>query len=232
MLPAVGGADTDTDALPLMPSAVARTTVEPTRTAVTTPLLTVAVSASSVLHVNVAPAIALPDASRAVAVSVPLLPATSASAPGDSVTDATAGGCTVIVLVPVRPSLVAVIVAVPVATGVTTPALETVAMAVLDVDHVTARPVSVLPAASRVVAVRETVPLPTRMVAVAGVTATVATGTCVTVTAAEAVRPSQVATACVVPAAIAVTRPTALTVATPVALLPQPIVRPVRAAPV
>jgi hypothetical protein len=59
----------------------------------------------------------------------------------------------VIVPVPVLPSLVAVIVAVPAATAMTRPELElTEAIPVLELDHVTTRPVSTLLFASRVVA--------------------------------------------------------------------------------
>ena len=60
---------------------------------------------------------------------------------------------TVAEAVPVFPSLVAVIVAEPAATPVTTPLEDTVAMPVLELDHVTARPVSTLLFASRIVAV-------------------------------------------------------------------------------
>lgn len=68
----------------------------------------------------------------------------------------TAGGGggvgTVTVAVPNLPSLVAVIVAVPGATPVTTPAVVTVATPALDVDHVITRPESGFPLASSVAA--------------------------------------------------------------------------------
>jgi len=60
---------------------------------------------------------------------------------------------TVIVDVPLCPSLVAVITAVPVAFAVTRPAGETLADAGLLDDHVTVRPVRTLPFTSLVVAV-------------------------------------------------------------------------------
>src|SRR3989442_12311339 len=88
---------------------------------------------------------------------------------------------------PLLPSLVAVIVADPVATAVTRPLPSTVAIAELLVAHVTARPLGVLPAASRVRAESSCVP-PTMTLADAGVTVTDATGTIVlplTVTIAE-----------------------------------------------
>jgi hypothetical protein len=64
---------------------------------------------------------------------------------------------TVTVAVPLFPSLVAVIVAEPAATPVTRPPDEIVAMPVLELDHVTARPVSTLLFASYAVAVSCTV---------------------------------------------------------------------------
>jgi len=82
---------------------------------------------------------------------------------------------TVIAAVPLCPSLVAVIVAGPAATPVTSPVDETVATALLLVVHVTARPVSTFPDASFVVAVSCTV-APTLTVAIAGLTVTDATG--------------------------------------------------------
>jgi hypothetical protein len=72
------------------------------------------------------------------------------------VTDATgagAGAVTVTLAVPLFPSLVAVIVALPGATAVTVPFAATVATPSLLDAHATALPVSTLFAASRVVAV-------------------------------------------------------------------------------
>src|SRR5438034_443108 len=77
--------------------------------------------------------------------------------------------------VPLLASLVAVIVAAPAATLLTSPLPLTVATAVLSLDQVTVRPVSVLPFASRVIAAYCAV-CPTPIVAVAGVTLTDATG--------------------------------------------------------
>src|SRR6058998_3701350 len=69
------------------------------------------------------------------------------------------------------------------------------------------------------------------MVAVAGVTATEATGTTATVTVALPAFPSLVAVIVVEPAALLVTRPLGLTVATAVLLLTHVTVRPVSALP-
>src|SRR2546430_16738500 len=86
------------------------------------------------------------------------------------------GAATVIAAVPLCPSLVAVIVADPAATPVTSPLLLTVAAAVLLLCQVTVRPASELPFASLGVAVSGYV-LPSFTVADAGVTVTDATGT-------------------------------------------------------
>src|SRR3989442_3938757 len=87
------------------------------------------------------------------------------------------GGSTVTVMaaVPFCPSLVAVIVAEPTRRPVTNPLPLTVATSVLLLPHVTVRPVSTLPLASRNVAVSCCVPA-TAMLAVDGLTVTVATG--------------------------------------------------------
>ena len=68
-------------------------------------------------------------------------------------TVATGMGVTFSVALPVFPSLVAVIVAFPGATAVTTPSDETVATPVFPLVHVTTRPVRTLLPASNVVAV-------------------------------------------------------------------------------
>src|SRR2546428_10881413 len=98
-------------------------------------------------------------------------------------------------------------------------------------SQVTVRPVSGLPLASFGVAVSCTV-APTTMLAVGGVTATVATGMGVTVTAAEPLLPSLVAvTVTGPPAPLPVTRPVASTVAIVAALVAQVTVRPGRGLP-
>src|SRR5205807_3658703 len=102
--------------------------------------------------------------------------------------DATGTGVTVIAEVPLFPSLVAVIVAVPGVTPDTSPLLLTVATAVLELDHVTVRPERGAPLASFSVAVSCTV-WPACSEAVGGGTSTVATGTFVTVTRSEERRP-------------------------------------------
>src|SRR5437762_2448106 len=125
------------------------------------------------------------------------------------------GGVTVMAAVPLCPSLVAVIIAVPATWPVTSPVALTVATLVLLEAHVTVRPVSGLPVASLGVAVSCSVE-PTGTVAELGVTLTDATGTCTTVTVDVPLCPSLVAVMVAVPATLPVTSPLALTVATPV----------------
>jgi hypothetical protein len=147
------------------------------------------------------------------------------------VTVATGTVVTVSVADPLCPSLVAVICAEPAAIAFTSPELETVATAVLLDAHATARPVSVFPLASFIVAVA-CVDCPTETDDAAKATVTVATGTVVTVSVAEPLCPSLVAVIWAEPAAIALTSPELETVATAVLLDAHVTVRPVRVAPV
>jgi hypothetical protein len=94
---------------------------------------------------------------------------------GVTVTKATGTPVTVMVAVPLFPSLVAVTVAAPAATPVTTPLAETLATAPLLLVQLTTRPVSWFPAESLVTATSGTV-APTPTLADAGLTATAATG--------------------------------------------------------
>src|SRR5207245_179121 len=132
--------------------------------------------------------------------------------------------------VPLCPSLVAVTVTEPAATPVTTPLLLRVAQAVLELVHVTVRPVRMLPPASFSVAVSCTV-APTVTLPDAGLTVTEATGTFVTVMAAVPLCPSLVAVIVAAPAATPVTKPLAETVATTALLVPHVTTRPLRAVP-
>jgi hypothetical protein len=133
--------------------------------------------------------------------------------------------------VPVRPSLAAVMIAVPATRPVTKPDVLTVATVEFPLVQVMVRPVSVLLLASRSVALSCTVPF-TWTLGADGLTVTVATGAgvvvgVVTVTVAVALRPSLVAVIVAVPAVTPVTRPVALTVALAVLLLDHVMVRPV-----
>src|SRR6185503_15099050 len=99
----------------------------------------------------------LPFASFGVAVSWTVAPTATLAEAGVTVTEATGTGVTVMDDVPLCPSLVAVIVAEPAALAVTRPVAFTVATVVWLDDHVTVRPVRMLPLASLRVAVRCTV---------------------------------------------------------------------------
>lgn len=108
---------------------------------------------------------------------------------------------------PWMPSEVAVIVAEPLPMPVTVlvaPGVVAVAVAGEEEDHVTVRPVRVLPEASRTVAVSVCVP-PIATENVEGETVTEATGTAVTVAAEVPVTVSQVAVIVEEPTATAVT---------------------------
>lgn len=164
------------------------------------------------VHVKVRPVSTFPAASRAVAVKTTVPLTLMLADGGDTDTLATGGGDTVTIAVPDLPSLVAVMVAVPVATAVTSPLVLTRALAESDVAHVTTRPATACPLPSSVDAPNCWV-APMASVTAAGVTDTLATGTGITVSEAWPVRPLAVAMIDTCPAAIAVTTPASLTVA-------------------
>jgi len=200
-------------AVALLPSLVAVMVAEPAPAPVTNPLpLTVAAAGLLDAHVTTRPVSAAPLASCGVAVSCTVWPTCRLAVAGLTVTDATGTVDTVIAVVPLFPSLVAVIVAAPAATPVTSPLALTVAAAVLLLAHVTTRPDSGLPLASCGVAVSCTV-LPATIVADPGLTDTDATGTSATVTDDVPFCPSLVAVIVAAPTATPVTTPLALTVA-------------------
>src|SRR6266516_6034893 len=213
-------------AVPLCPSLVAVIVAEPAAPPVTSPLaLTVATAVLLLAHVTVRPANRLPFASFGVALSCTVRPTWTDAVAGFTVTDATGTVLTVIVAVPLCPSEIAVIVAEPAATPVTSPLALTVATAVLPLAQVIVRPVRVLPFASLGVAASCTV-WPTCTDAVAGFTVTDATGTVLTVMVAPPLCPSDVAAIVADPAATPLTTPLVLTVATAVLPLDQVIARP------
>src|SRR5436309_280396 len=146
------------DEVPFLPSLVAVIVAEPGVTPDTSPLLlTVAAAVLELDHVTVRPESGVPPASLGVPVSCTVWPACTDAEGGVTSTDATGTGVTVIAEVPLFPSLVAVIVAVPGVTPDTSPLLLTVATDVLELDHVTVRPESRVPPASFGVAVSCTV---------------------------------------------------------------------------
>jgi hypothetical protein len=221
---ATGFSITVTTVVLFFPSLVAVMPVVPVRVcdAVTNPVddPTVAIVGSLEVQVTVRPVRMFPLPSRVVAVNVKVLSCTIVGVVGEIVTVATGtvGSTTVTIAVPLFVSDVAVIVAEPAATAVTTPLDETVATLLALVDQVTTRPVNVAPVESRTVAESVTVP-PGLRLAVPGETLTDATGiggggaTDVTTTCAVPLFPSAVAVIVVVPAPIADTRPAVVTVA-------------------
>src|SRR5438309_873382 len=231
--PAGRGACTVTADVPLLPSLVAVTVaVPPSAASVTSPLgEPVATVGVLDVHATGRPVNGLPLASLSVTFSWMVPWSGSVAGAGLTTTVATGTSVTVAAAVPAFPSLVAVIVAVPAATPFTSPLLLTVAILVLLLAHVTVRPVSAVPAESFGVALSCAV-CPTVRLAVAGATATEATGTGVTVTAALPALPSLVAVIVAVPTAPLVTSPLLLTVATPGLLLTHVTDRPVSAVPV
>lgn len=141
----------------------------------------------------------------------------AAGAAGVTATDATTWA-TVIEAVPLTPLAVAVMVALPLVTAVTTPvAASTVATAGADDVHANWMPLRVLFEASLATAPRACVPPIFASVTGVGVTVMEA-GVTVTVTLTEPDLPEVLAVMLAVPIPTAVTRPLALTVATPDAL--------------
>src|ERR1043166_7736823 len=203
-------------AVPLWPSLVAVIVAVPTAPPVTSPLtLTLATPVLLLAHVTVRPVSAFPFASFGVAASCTVDPTATEADAGATVTDATGTCTTVIADVPLCPSLVAVIVAVPATFPVTSPLALTVATDVLLLAQVTLRPLSGLPFPSFGVAVSWTV-LPSFTDADAGATVTKVTGI-----VAVPLLPSLVAVMVADPAAPPVTSPLLVTLATDVLLLAQ-----------
>src|SRR5205823_2069131 len=191
-VPPLAGAVTVIAAVAFCPSLVAVIVAIPTTIPVTRPVaFTLATLAALLAHVTVRPVRGLPFASFGVAVSCTVCPAWTVAVAGLIVTAATATGVTVIVAAPLFPSLVAVIVAAPAVSPVTSPPALTVATAVLLLPQLTGRPDNGLPLASFEVAVSCTV-WPTGTDAVLGLTVTDATGTVLTVIVAVPLCPSEV----------------------------------------
>src|SRR5438034_676583 len=213
-------------AVPLCPSLVAVIVAPPVATAVTSPLeFTPTTDVLLLDQLMMRPESGLPFASFGVAANCMVCPTCTLAAAGVTATDATGALLTVMLELPLWPSLVAVIVAAPVATAVTRPLEPTVATAPVELVHTTPRPVSGLPFASFGVAVSWTVPPGCRPTA-AGVTATDATGAAVTLISAVPLWPSLVAVIVAEPAATLVTSPLAFTVATAGVLLAHVTTRP------
>jgi hypothetical protein len=221
-------------ALPVLPSLVAMMLPVPVDTAVTRPVLefTVATAVLLELQATARPVSVFPFASSVVAVACEVPAAVIDVGARATVTVATGASDTAIDDVPVFPSLVAVIVALPAPADATNPFASTVATARLLDVQVTRRPVSTLLFASFSVAVNGCADvMPRTIFALGGLTVTVATGANVTVSKALPVLPSLAATMFAVPTFTAVTTPLDPTLATPLLSELHTIARPVRARP-
>jgi hypothetical protein len=143
---AVLGADSLLAVIIAVPSPVAVTiTVAPVEPLTVLAALTVNTAVLLETQFTVRPTSGFPLPSFGVAVSCWVSPKTTGVVKAERVRAATGMGVTVIEAVPFFPSLVAVIVAVPTDTAVTTPVWLTVATTALFELHVTARPVRTLP---------------------------------------------------------------------------------------
>jgi hypothetical protein len=168
-------------------------------------------------------------ASRATTVACVLVPLVRLESAALTLTDATGARATLTAKLAPTPSTVTSIVALPAATAVTTPDVETLATPAALLDQTTVRPTSerTLFAASRATTVACVVAPTVRLESVA-VTLTDATDGGDTVSPKVAgPTPSTVTPIVLLPAATAVTSPDVETVATPVALLVHTTVRPV-----
>jgi hypothetical protein len=143
-------------ALPVLPSLVAVIFTDPAATAVITPVegSTLATAVLSELHAMERPINSRPLASRVVPVAWAVPTAVIEFGVKATVTDATGTCIAVNVALPLLPSLVAVMVADPAATALTSPVLGSTFATerLLELQAIT-RPVSALPLASRGVAI-------------------------------------------------------------------------------
>ena len=151
----IGGAVTVTVDEPVLPPLEASIVVLPTATAVTIPVVgsTLAIAGFFDDQATLGFDTVAPVTSTTVALRAPVCPCVSDRVGGLTVTDCTGGGVTVTADVPLAAPLFAVIVAVPAATAVTTPACETVAILPSLVLQATGRFVNTFPLASVSVAV-------------------------------------------------------------------------------
>jgi hypothetical protein len=205
---------TVTDAVALAEPDVAVIVAVPSATEVTTPAEeTVTTAVSDELHVTVGLVIVLSFASLTVAVTVAMsLNDEKLTLSGDRVTDI-ATWATVTDVIAVAEPDVAVIVAIPSATAVTSPADDTVATDELDVAHVTVAPEIVVPPASFTVATSVVVSADDANERLVGDSVTVDATWATVISAVPLIAP-EVAVTVAAPSATAVTSPADDTVAT------------------
>jgi hypothetical protein len=204
-----------TTAKALIEPETAMTVPVPLPTEVTSPAdETVAMPVAVETHVTGAPGMALPPASLTVAVSVAVsaIDAKESEVGDNSMLERTCS--TVTADVAVNDPEVAVTVAVPSATEVTSPADETVATDAADVVQVTGAPGMTVPPASLTVAVSVAVSATETKVSEDALSSMV-DATWLTMTDAVALPSPEVAVIVAVPSATAVTSPVDETVATP-----------------
>ena len=135
--------------VPIFPSLVAEMVVAPVDTPVTSPVLsTVAILSFDDDHVTVRPVSLFPTASSGSAIRCTVSPTLIAALDGVTRTDETPCGMTVIVEKPETPEALAAMRTVPTATPVTTPVLDTVAIAAFSVFQKTVAPDTGWPAPS------------------------------------------------------------------------------------
>jgi hypothetical protein len=207
---------------------------EPVARAVTTPLAEMVASPASLVdHATLWSDTTLPAPSRTTADACIVWPGRRLELGRTTVTDATGTGgeATAIAAVPLTPPDVAVTTELPGAMAVASPELETVTAAGLELDQVTDGLVATLPEASTTVAESCCVD-PGWSSAVAGETVILEGGGAVTERAVLPTFASLIALIVAAPAAIPVTRPEELTVASAGLELCQATMRPVTTRPV
>jgi hypothetical protein len=169
------GAMTVSTSVPLTPSLVAVMVTLPALAPVTRPFAsTVATRELLVAHTMLRPVSVVPGWSFKVTVTDSVVPAVNEFDDAESVTVATWGCVTVMVVEPAFPSTVAPTIADPTAIPFTTPLASTVTALVFDEDQVAVRPDSTVPLAFRASKLNVCV-APTPIDALDGLTITVET---------------------------------------------------------
>ena len=214
---AVGaGATTVSCARPVTPDEVAATSTSPAPAPVTSPdASTTATDVSPEAHVNSAAATAWPFASLASASNRTVSRSTTVSAAGATAT-VLVRCATVTAAVPDAEPAIAVIVAAPLATAVTSPVESTAATIISALVHATGSPSITRSIWSRTSAMSRTVSPSAVNASVLGATDTVVGTSASTTSSARPVTPDEVAATSTSPSPVPVTSPDASTTATDV----------------